>query len=108
LWWLAAASSESERRMVSLGRVLALQTAGGRQRALQERLYDCVTIEAHERKEKRKDLERDIDVQEVRRRDVGEVSCEHLAQVWPVGESARGLQYQQVGPALTLKEVSKY
>jgi len=37
------------------------------------RLYDCITPEAHEREEKGEVLERDKDIQEVRRRDAGKV-----------------------------------
>ena len=57
------------------------QAAGRRQRAHQERLFDCVTPEAHDRKERGKVLEMDKDSQEVHRRDAGKFSCEHLALV---------------------------
>jgi len=67
------------------------QAAGRQQRAHQERLFDRVTPAAHYREEREKILEIDKDIQEVHRRDAGKVSCEHLALVYPVGGSARGL-----------------
>jgi len=65
-----------------------LGAGGGRKTVSKTR---AITPKAHEREEKVKVLERDIDVQEIRKRGDGNILCEHLDLGWPVDESATGL-----------------